>query len=472
MSKSEKSLQEIYNEGFAHLNELQTKQVADIQKNSTDGLEELGKIESSTTSTMEASLQELDQDIVRYAENSAEAIKLVINSETDENKVFLDRLLQSMKLSSSSLSDDISQFRSSAIKKFELSADHYLSLLTEQRQKSLVELRIAATQSLSHLKDTAKSAVSSSKFNFSNEILEALHSNSKLPEDIVKGYLQKAESLDAHLNDCIQAVSERSKELIAETTKAGEQALISTDNSSKKVSDEIEKTRENVETSLKKDCEDRLASTIRKQDELSNKLCRTLQETVDSSGSGISKKSEDLYSEIQKSIELVTQFLEGIECGIRKSCEDSTTKFDETLAEKVASSNEHKKLVTDELERLMQNITVDLQKIEADFETRIAELANKCQKQLSQACTEAELSIVAAHDTCASEFKSTSSEHRKIIDERTEKLIVRIENTISEAVKNMQESSTGESNKAAAPVQMPAEGDDNNLFGDFGDLKL
>jgi hypothetical protein len=144
----------------------------------------------------------------------------------------------------------------------------------------------------------------------------------------------------------------------------------------------------------------------------------------------------------------------------------------------------------------MERIAADLSKIEGEFESKLGELAQKCQTRLSAVCSDAELAIISAHDTCAAEFKSMSSQQRAQIDEKTQELLSQIDRVTQTALQAMRSAAgdkgaAGKSGQAATASASPspgsssnaeasfpgsstggAGGSDDDLFGDFGDLKL
>jgi hypothetical protein len=135
----------------------------------------------------------------------------------------------------------------------------------------------------------------------------------------------------------------------------------------------------------------------------------------------------------------------------------------------------------------MERISADLSKIESEFESKLGELAQKCQARLSSVCTDAELAIISAHDTCAAEFKSMNSEQRNAIDEKTQELLSQIERVAQAALQAMK-SAAGEGGGAKPAAASSSQtsssdthpgasagsssGSDDDLFSDFGDLKL
>lgn len=487
MSGTGKTLQEIYNEGSQRLDELGSKQKAALQENTRKGVEDLGRMESTIMSKMDKSFSELDQEINEYLDKAIASIKHAVDSEIEENKKFLERLQEALRLSCQSLSEDIYTLRDSMKNRFEVNAEHCLSLQKRHQEKSLGHIRMEAVRAEAHLKSLSRSAEAALNNKGNHQLMILLDKNAKLPSEFFSEFSRLALSIEKRLNESVHMLTGQSKEIVAELGSNAKESQVSLDQAVQQLAQDIEQAYKKADGELRKHCEDALSFALLHQEECAKRLCSELLDSQDANGSGIGNRTSELKDFTANLLSEVKSFLEQQDSDIRKNGSELAENFEKKLKEDLDSSRDHNKIVADERQQLMERISADLSKIESEFESKLGELAQKCQARLSSVCTDAELAIISAHDTCAAEFKSMNSEQRNAIDEKTQELLSQIERVAQAALQAMK-SAAGEGGGAKPAAASSSQtsssdthpgasagsssGSDDDLFSDFGDLKL
>lgn len=486
MSGNGKTLQEVYNEGSQRLDELGSKQRTYLQENAKKSVEELGRMESTIMSKMDKSFSDLDVEINEYLDKAVANIRIAVDSEIDENKKFLDRLQEALRLSCQSLSEDIQALRDSMRNRFEVNADHCLSLQKRHQEKSLGHISMEAARTEAHLKQQARSTEAALNNKANHQIMQLLDKNTKLPSEFFSEFSTLALSIEKRINESVHKLTGQSKEIVAELGSNSKESQSSLDQAVQQLAHDIEQAYKKADGELRKHCEDALSFALLHQEERAKKVCAELFDSQDKDGTGIGDKSTELKSFTSTLLSEIESYLEQQDSEIRKNATEMTDKFENKLKDELDSSKNNNKLVADERQQLLERIAADLSKLEIDFESRLSELSHKCQTKLSTVCSEAELSIISAHDACAADFKSMSSQQRNSIDEKTQDLLSEIERITQTALQAMRSAAGehGSGGKASQPVNASgsasaqagdsgsAGGNDDDLFSDFGDLKL
>lgn len=504
MSGQGKSLQDIYDAGSRKLDEFEQTERSKLETNALAAVEELGKVETSIMDRMERSVGELDAEIRSYLDKAVENIKTAVSSEVEENRKFLERLQEALKLSCKSLSEDVKQLRESMMQRFDSTADHYMTLQKRELEKGISLLKTEGSASAAKLKEQSQSGLTAFSSRRAGNVLQILDKNIKVPSEFFAEFSRHAVSIDKRINDCLQLLSSRSKEISQDLNSGGMEMQRSLDQVVLQLVAEMEDVAKKSDAQLRKHCEDALSQALMYQEQISTKLSKELQDSYQSSGSGIAEKMTALSRDTDKLLEQVKQLLTDVDNGVRQNCTELGASFETSLNERLAGARDHNKLVSDERNQLMISIAGDLKEIESNFESRLNELAQKCQARLSAVCVDAEVAITSAHDACAAEFKSLSSQQQKTIEEKTQQLLDEIETKCNQAIHTIkiaagdntpeagsapaQQVSAAEQT-AAAPTPAAAEQSQtapaeqtqkassaeelaSKLFEDFGDLKL
>ncbi|MBX9685535.1 MAG: hypothetical protein K2X27_02465 [Candidatus Obscuribacterales bacterium] len=475
MSGSGKNLQEIYDAGTKRLEELEQSERAALSSSTSQAVEDLGKLESSMMSKMDRSLEDLEAEVRAYLNKAVENIDAVVSSEVDENRMFLERLKEALKLSCKSLSEDVKQLKESINQRFDGKAENARVLHQRELEKGLSLLKTDGTRAAADLKDRSQKSLTEFSSAGSSHLLQVLDRNTRLPAEIFAEFSRNALSIDKRINDCVHLLSSRSKEILLEFNAGGTGVQSSLEQIVQQLAQEMNEVYNKSDAELRKHCEDALSAALLFQDQLSRKISNELQESHNLRGSGISEKLETMKSETSRLLEQVKQFLEDVDTGVRHNCVELSATFDHSLKERLEEARLHSQHVADVRKQLMASIGDDLRGIEADFEKRLTELASTCQTRLSAVCADAEIAIISAHDSCAADFKSLSSQQRKAIEDRTQSLLSEVEALGERAIQSIK-AAAGDNARAASGTSAapPASdvGNADNLFGDFGDLKL
>ena len=501
MSGQGKSLQDIYDAGSRKLDEFEQTGRARLDEYAGAGTDELGRLETAIMDRLDRSVGELEAEIQTYLDKAVANIRSAVDTEVEENRKFLERLQEALKLSCKSLSEDVKQLRESMMQRFDASADHYVTLQKRELDKGVSLLKTEGATAATRLKEQSQTGLTAFTSRRSTNILQILDKNNKVPSEFFAEFSRHAVSIDKRINDCLHLLTSRSKEIIQDLNSGGMEMQRSLDQIVTQLVTEIEDTYKKSDAQLRKHCEDALSAALLHQEQLSAKLSKELQDSCQSSGSGISEKMVTLSKDTDRLLEQVKQLLVDVDSGVRNNCAELGRTFETSLNEKLSSARDHNKLFSDERTQLMISIAGDLKEIESNFEKRLNELAQKCQTRLSAICVDAEVAIVSAHDNCAAEFKSLSSEQQKSIEDRTQKLLDEIESMSNQAIQTIKiaagdtsgleqasaQAPTANTQAAAsAPAAAPAATEPgpastqasadveaaSKLFEDFGDLKL
>ncbi len=471
MSGTGKSLQDIYDAGSKRLDELEQAQGTKFTDGGSHGVEELGRIESSVMQKMDKSLAELEGEVRQYIDKAVESIKTAVGAELDENTKFLERLQEAMKLSCNSLSEDVKLLRESIVQKFDSTADHCMTMQRRELDKGTGAMRAEGARSATQLKELSQTALTSFGSRGASNILQVLDKNIKVPSEFFAEFSRNALSIDKRINDCLLLLTARSKEIIADLSSSSTEVQGSLTQVVQQLSVDLEEVHRKSESELRKHCEDALSAALRYQEELSANLARELEESHQSSGSGIAEKQNGLNRDTDRLLEQVKEMLSDVDLGVRNNCTEATVNFEASMKERLEGARAHNKIVADERSELMERIAGDLKEIEGNFEKRLGELAQRSLEKLSSACVEAELAIISAHDTCAAEFKAVSSQQQSLIDQKTTQLLQHIETLRSNAVSAIK-NAAGDNGQAPAQTAASANLDPSSANNPFGDLKL
>lgn len=477
MSGQGKSLQDIYDAGSKRLDELEQKQNNGMSEASEKTAGELKEIEQNILRKMDDSLNELESEIRTYLDKATENIKSTVDTELDENKKFVERLQEALRLSCRSLSEDVKQLKETVTRRFESSADHYITLQERELEKWLGQLNTDGALSAAKLKELSQTGITSFSSRRASNVLQTLDKNIKVPAEFFAEFSRHAISIDKRINDCLQLLSSRSHEIVADLNTSGKDVESKLDQFVLQLGTDIEEIYKASDARLSKHCEEALSAALLYQEQLAVKQANELQQSSQSSGSGMSEKLNTLKTDTNTLLEQVKQFLADVDTGVRQNCLGLSESFEESLTNRIAAAREHNKLVGEERGKLMETIGKELREIENNFESRLKNLADSCQSKLSQVCSDAEMAIVSAHDSCAAEFKTLASSQQRAIEEKTLQILGEIEKLSNEAVKSIKEAAgdNGNASKSdptakSAEIEIQQAGQD--LFGNFGDLKL
>jgi hypothetical protein len=478
MSGQGKSLQDIYDAGSRRLEQSGQAQRLALQEAGIQGGNELSELESSMLSKMDSSLADLETEVSAYLSKAVEAINSSINAEVEENRKFLERLQETLKLTCRSLAEDVKHLRESLVQKFNASADQCQTLQRSETDRGVGQLKVDGFNSAVHLKELCGAGNAELNARAAGHVLQAFDRNTKLPSEFVSEFSKHAASIDKRINDCVQLLGSRSKEIVADLS-AGNQTMQTTMNEVvEQLAARLEEVYKESDARLTRHCEDALSAALKHQEELSRKLSGNLVESDDLSSAGVAQKLQFLRTSTNNLLDQVKQLLVDVDGGIRKECETLSEAYTGSLTKQLEDAREHNKVVADERGQLMERIAAELHDIETNFESRLSELAQKCQARLSTACVDAEMAIVSAHDTCAAEFKSLSAQRQKTIEEKTQQLLADIEKMSQQAVLSIKTAAgeiaaaPGQTQPSSQSLELELSDDLSNPFGDFGDLKL
>ena len=462
MSGSGRSLQDIYDAGSKRLDELEQTQRAQLETSGSKSVEQLSGIESSVMQRMETSLQDLDNDVRTYLDKALEGINSAVSSEVEENKRFLERLQEALKLSANSLSQDVQQLKDSLQARVNSSSDNNLLLQKRHHEQSLGALKADGALFAALLNEKSQAAVRQFESENAGIVMSVLDKNINLPSELFGEFTKNVTDINAKLDECLEVLRARCKQISSEISTDTTEIQASLDTSLQHIQGMMDQSFQEADATLRSQCELSLAAALQHQESMAVNLAKDLQESPQFSSKGVADRLTDLSNDTQKLLEQVKQMIGDVELGVRSNATKLTEDFDQNLQERMEGAREHHKVVAEERTQLMERIAGDLREIESGFQSRLSELAQKCLGKLSNICVDAELAIVAAHDTCAAEFKNVSSTQQKAIEDKTEAMVQEIESLSVRAIQAI---------KAAAGDSSESTGmeftDGNNPFGEL-----
>jgi len=477
MSGQGKSLQDIYDDGSKRLESAELAQRQVLQDGGARGIDEIGQLEAAMMGKLDVSLGDLETEIHGYLDKACESINAAVSSEVEENRKFLERLQEALKLSCQSLSADVKQLRESIAHRFDSLSEHNLTLQRRELDKNISVLKSAGTSAAMQLKDLSQAGNTSFKSRAASHGLHAMDRSIKGPAEFYNEFSRHAISIDKRINDCVQLLTSRSKEIISELGAGQTEVQQTLDQVVQQLAAQMEEVYKEADSQLRKHCEDALSAALLYQEDLSKKLLADLLDSQQSSAAALPEKAQALSTDTTALLEQVKQLLADVDFGIRQDCESLSEEFSGKQSERLSDAREHSQMVAEERNQLMVRIAGDLLEIESNFEQRLSQLAQKCQARLSSACVDAELAIVSAHDECAADFKNLSAHQQKAIEEKTTQLLGTIDTLSQQAVVSIKQAAgdNGAAPNAAVAAEAekaPGTAATHNPFGDFGDLKL
>ncbi|MBX9569869.1 MAG: hypothetical protein K2X77_13310 [Candidatus Obscuribacterales bacterium] len=466
MSGTGRSLQDIYDAGSKRLDELEQAQRTQFETAGSKSVEALGNIESSVMQRMEQSLQDLDNEVRTYLDKALEGINSAVNSEVEENKKFLARVQEALKLSASSLTQDVHQLKESLQARINSSSENNLLLQKRHHEQSLGALKADGALFAAQLKEKSQESVRRFESENSGIVMSVLDKNINLPSEFFAEFSKNVSMIDAKLNECLETLSERGKQISSEVSNDTTEIQASLDTSLQHIQGLMDQSFQEADAALRGQCEQSLATALQHQEAMAQNLAKELQESPQLSSKGVAEKLAAMRVDTDNLLEQVKQLIGDVDIGVRSNATKLTEDFEHNLQERMEGAREHHKVVAEERAQLMERIAGDLREIESGFQTRLSELAQNCLGKLSTICVDAELAIVAAHDACAAEFKNVSSAHQKSIEEKTEALVHEIERLSVQAIQAIK-AAAGDTSEAGADTRGMELTDGNNPFGDL-----
>lgn len=467
MSGTGKSLQDIYDAGSKRLDELEQNQRSQLESAGSKSVESLGNIESSVMQRMEKSLQDLDDEVRTYLDKALDGIKTAVNSEVEENRKFLERVQDALKLSAKSLSQDVQQLKDSLHARINSSSENNLILQKRHHEQSLGALKADGALFAAQLKEKSQASVRRFETENSGVIMSVLDKNINLPSEFFAEFSKNVSLIDGKLNECLEALSARGKQISSEVSNDTTEIQASLDTSLQHIQGLMDQSFQEADSALRSQCEHSLALALQHQETMARNLSKELQESPQLSSKGIAEHLVAMRLDTDKLLEQVKQQIGEVEINVRGNATRLAEDFEQNLQERMEGAREHHKVVAEERAQLMERIAGDLREIESGFQTRLTELAQNCLGKLSTICVDAELAIVAAHDACAAEFKNVSSAQQKSIEDKTEALVQEIERLSVQAIQAIKMAAGDSSDAGAADTRGMELTDGNNPFGDL-----
>lgn len=269
MSGQGKSLQDIYDEGSKKLDAAELAQRNKLQESSIQGSEELGRIETAMIEKMDTSLVDLEAEIQGYLDKAMEGINAAVNSEVEENKKFLERLHDTLKLSCQSLSDDVKNLRNSMVQQFNANSEQNMTLQQRELEKGFARLKADGGGAAAHLKELTLLGNAGFNARGSSLVLQSLEKSYKVPAEFFVEFSKHANSIEKRINDCLQLLTSRSKEIISDLSAGSTQVQTGLNQVVQQLASEMEVVYQNSESRLSKHCEDALSAALVHQEGLS-----------------------------------------------------------------------------------------------------------------------------------------------------------------------------------------------------------
>lgn len=403
-----RKLQDIFDGGTRRLEQLEQAEKQNLESSASTAVEGCGRKESQVMQFMETTLNAEEGQIFGYTTAAMEAVTRAITAEQEENDRFYASLIDSLRLSLKSLTDDIARVRESLIQKSTNDAEYRLAVFETELRTLTTHLRANGIYAAEQLYTQARTRF----LEFAARI-----------ETIAAGLFEKESSVPAHLQSEFTEKSHAAYQALEQQSRAFsqlvDQHLVTLDQTAQELATTLEQSATEYATNLDKDFEAAearlrssydtvLASALQSRHVLSASSFDELQEGLESGRLELAAKLASFRSDSESFLDQLKALMTNNEEAIRQRAESISAQAEESISAKLDAAKTNRDLVATERSSMLEKISKDLQEIESGFETRLADISRDCLARLSTICLEAENSIVAAHDNCVKEFRSTS----------------------------------------------------------------
>ncbi len=432
MTFAGKKLQDIYDSGSAQMSELEESSISKLASKSSEHVSE--RLESEQQSKMEvaAKAAAVEEEIKRQARETAERMKNAMESEKESTANHLRAMLERLTVFTGELKLAIAELKNSyqagLDDNYQNASDYYSGTVEIAGQ----DIENQHYESGQRLRSQSSFFANSLQQKLDHSLWESRGSEKQSNSQLFRNYMQKANGIESHFATLMQRLQDRFQEGFTELESyaAETEASLSDCTEDQKI--------DSVLTDIEKDINEIFASARdANRETLKDKFEGTREQIEDLSRD----TAKQLKSEVNELTSKLSQSSLQSNHSLRKKCDEIKEKiqsdmqsFVGRMTENVTESETTRQQLAEAKARVIGEIRSDLIAIRDSFEENLRRMMQNATDDLQKMQDEVISDMNTAFSRSMLKIGSDSQSAREEIEEATEKLLSLIEKNRSQAL--------------------------------------
>lgn len=432
MTFAGKKLQDIYDSGSAQMSELEENSIRKLASKSSEHVSE--RLESEQQSKMEvaAKAAAVEEEIKRQARETAERMKNAMESEKESTANHLRAMLERLTVFTGELKLAIAELKNSyqaGLDDNYQNASDYYSGTVEMAGQDIENQHYESGQ---RLRSQSSFFANSLQQKLDHSLWESRGSEKQSNSQLFRNYMQKANGIESHFATLMQRLQDRFQEGFneLESYAAETEASLNDCTEDQKI--------DSVLTDIEKDINEIFASARdANRETLKDKFEGTREQIEDLSRD----TAKQLKSEVNELTSKLSQSSLQSNHSLRKKCDEIKEKiqsdmqsFVGRMTENVTESETTRQQLAEAKARVIGEIRSDLIAIRDSFEENLRRMMQNATDDLQKMQDEVISDMNTAFSRSMLKIGSDSQSAREEIEEATEKLLSLIEKNRSQAL--------------------------------------
>ncbi|MBI5174476.1 MAG: hypothetical protein SFV17_04180 [Candidatus Obscuribacter sp.] len=434
MTFAGKKLQDIYDSGSAQMSELEENSISKLASKSSEHVSE--RLESEQQSKMEvaAKAAAVEEEIKRQARETAERMKNAMESEKESTANHLRAMLERLTVFTGELKLAIAELKSSyqagLDDNYQNASDYYSGTVEVAAQ----DIENQHYDSGQRLRSQSSFFANSLQQKLDHSLWESRGSEKQSNSQLFRNYMQKANGIESHFATLMQKLQDRFQEGFNQLEGFAGETEASLSDSTEDFNQKID----SVLTDIEKDINEIFASARdANRETLKDKFEGTREQVEDLSRD----TAKQLKAEVGELTSKLSQSSLQSNHSLRKKCDEIKEKiqsdmqsFVGRMTENVTESETTRQQLAEAKARVISEIRADLVEIRDRFEENLRRMMQNATTDLQKMQDDVISDMNTAFSRSMLKIGSDSQSAREEIEEATEKLLSLIEKNRSQAL--------------------------------------